>query len=179
MSEVKRLRHIVSENFNISNCFVKGQKRHNIWETFSTIGSPRKIHGFVFLLNCDCTNTMSDGNVITAVRGDVVYLPPFCEYNSQFFNFSTYDRHGIDDILVDMDFSDENGNAFYLADNMKIFKLNNKKLVYDMFLDILNANDQPIKKMAEIKSIAYKMLSYFGSIDKDRRLKLSKYKSKA
>lgn len=168
-----RLREIKNINFNISNCYVLGQDRKGKNSVFSTIGSPRRIHGFLYLNNCSCTYTLADGTKRYAKRGDIVYLPPLLEYSSQFYDQSSEQPHVI---LINMLFTDEAGESFYLADSLKVFKVIDKASMQKLFFDAFKANNHPVKDMAQIKSNAYRLLSYLGTTDKNKNLVQGKYK---
>ena len=169
----KKLRDIIYENINITHCIVIEQLRRGKDSYFTTKGKPRRINGFYYLYGCDCTYKTSDGREKKAKCGDVVYLPPFCEYESYYYNFLGKET---DAILVNMLFSDEDGKEFFLPNDLKVFNTQDNEMVKSYFLDVLNLSRQPIKKMTEIKSIAYKIISYFGTEDKTRKLNRSKYK---
>lgn len=168
----KNLRDIIYENFNITECITYAQSYRGILRYFSTIGNPRKINGFTYLLNCDCTYELSDGTVIDAKKGDVVYLPAFGEYRSNFKNFC---NDTIDGILINLLFTDEKNEMFYLPDNLKIYKISDSNYIKSCFTEILNHSRQPKKNTAEIKSLAYKILSYLGETDKKQKIKSNKY----
>ena len=168
----KNLRKIIYENFNITDCIIYAQSYQGGLRYFSTFGSPRKFNGFVYLLNCDCIYELSDGNTIEAKKGDVIYLPAFGEYKSNFNNFGD---EPIDGILINLLFSDDKGEAFYLSDKIKIYKIQNSNFIKSCFTNILNCSKQALLNIAEIKSIAYKLLAYLGTIDKERKINSSKY----
>ena len=169
----KNLRKIIYENFNITECIICAQSYEGSLRYFSTFGNPRNINGFIYLLNCDCTYELSDGSTIEAKKGDVIYLPAFGEYKSNFNNFG---NEPIDGILINLLFSDDKGETFYLPDKIKIYKIQNSNYIKSCFINILNCSKQPLLNIAEMKSIAYKILSYLGTIDKERKINSSKYK---
>jgi len=169
----KDLEKIIYENFNITKCIVYAQSYRSSLRYFSTFKNPRKINGFVYLLNCDCTYELPDGVTIDAQKGDVIYLPAFGEYKSNFKNFGNEPTDGI---LINLLFSDDKGEPFYLHDKVKIYKLSNSSYIKSCFTDILNYSKQLQKNMAEMKSIIYKVLAYLGSTDKEQKINSSKYK---
>lgn len=169
----KNLRQIIYENFNITECIIYAQSYQGGLRYFSTFGNPRKINGFVYLLNCDCTYELLDGSTIEAKKGDVIFLPAFGEYKSNFKNFG---QEPIDGILINLSFSDYMGKPFYLPDKVKVYKIPNSNYIKLCFTDILNYSKQLQKNIAEIKSVAYKILAYLGTIDKTRKINSSKYK---
>lgn len=173
MAMKKSLRKIIYENFNITECVIYAQSYQSALRNFSTFGNPRKINGFIYLLNCDCTYELLDGSTIEAKRGDVIYLPAFGEYKSNFKNFG---KEPIDGILINLSFSDYKGRPFYLPDKIKVYKIPNSNYVKLCFTDILNYSKQLQKNVAEIKSVAYKILAYLGTIDKTHKINSSKYK---
>lgn len=170
----KKLRDIIYENINITHCYVLEQLRRGNDSYFTTKGKPRRINGFYYLYGCDCTYKTLDGKEKKAKCGDVVYLPPFCEYESYFYNFLDKET---DAILVNMRFSDEDGNEFFLPNDLKVFNTQDNETVKSYFLDALKLSRQPINKITQIKSIAFEILSYFGTEDKTRKLNRSKYKN--
>ena len=168
----KKLREIIYENFNIIQCSILGQTRRGKDAFFTTKGKPRMTNGFYYLCGCDCLYK-ANGRELYAERGDVVYLPPFCEYESYYCNYRDED---IDGILINMLFCDENSKEFYLPNSLRVCSVKGNENVKRYFTSILDLGNQPIKKMAEIKSVAYKILSYFGTYDKTDKLNKSKYK---
>lgn len=170
----KNLRKIIYDNFNITECIIYAQSYQSSLRYFSTFGNPRKFNGFVYLLNCDCTYEISGGKTIEAKKGDVVYLPAFGEYKSNFKNFGD---GPIDGILINLAFSDDKGEPFYLPDKIKVYRIPNSSYIKLCFTDILNYSKQLQKNIAEIKSVAYKILAYLGTIDKERKINSGKYRS--
>lgn len=169
----KSLRQIIHENFNITECIVFAQSYKGGLRNFSTFGNPRNINGFIYLLNCDCTYELSDGTSVEAKKGDIIYLPAFCEYKSNFKNFGSDSTDGI---LINLLFSDDNGEMFYLPNSLKVYKTPNSDQIKNYFIKTLNYSRQPHANIAEIKSLAYKILSCIGTIDKERKINSSKYK---
>ena len=169
----KSLRKIIYENFNITECIVFPHCLKGDLQYFSTKGNPRKVCGFLYLLNCDGTYELSNGTEIKAKKGNIVYLPPFYEYKSNYKNFG---EESIDGILINMWFADEKGEEFYLPDKMKVYKMPISNFLKPYFAEILNYSKQPQKNIAEIKSAAYKILAYLGTTDKERKINSSKYK---
>lgn len=169
----KDLRKIIYENFNITQCIIYAQSYRECLRNFSTFGNPRKINGFVYLLNCDCTYELSNGKKVDAKKGDVIYLPAFGEYKSNFKNFGD---DTIDGILINLLFSDDNGETFYLPNKLKVYKTSNSGRMKTYFTSILDYSMQLQKNIAETKSIAYKILAYLGTMDKERKITSSKYK---
>ena len=168
----RELKDIISENFNITDCVVLGQSHRTVLRFFSTKGNFRKNNGFIYLINCDCTYTLADGKRLEAKKGDIVYLPPFCEYTSHYKNFSD---GSVDGILVNLMFSDSNGQIFYLPNQMRIFNSSEFDGTQKLFVDILSLNNQPVKNWAAIKSVAYKILSHLGTMDKQNVINIGKY----
>ena len=168
----KNLRRIIYENFNITDCTVCAQSYKEELRFFSTCGNPRKTNGFTYLLNCDCTYELSNGSTIEAKQGDVVYLPAFCEYKSNYHNFSD---EPFDGILINMLFTDNKGEPFYLPNKMKIYRTQNSNYIKSCFTEILNYSRRPKKNIAEIKSVAYKILAHLGITDKERKINSNKY----
>lgn len=169
----KNLRKIIYENFNITECIIYAQSYQSTLRYFSTFGNPRKISGFIYLLNCDCTYELPGGSIIEAKKGDVVYLPAFGKYKSNFKNFGS---EPIDGILINLSFSDDKGEPFYLPDKMKVYRMPHSSYIKSYFIDILNYSKQLQKNMAKIKSVAYKILAYLGTIDKERKINSNRYK---
>ena len=170
----KSLRKIIYENFNITECVIYAQSYQSALRNFSTFGNPQKINGFIYLLNCDCTYELLGGTKLEAKKGDVIYLPAFGEYKSNFKNFG---NEPIDGILINLSFSDDKGNPFYLSDKIKIYKNNNPNYIKSYFTNILNCSNQPLINIAEVKSIAYKILAYLGASNKEElKINSSKYK---
>lgn len=169
----KQLRKIIYENFNITECIIYAQSYQSTLRYFSTFGNPRKFNGFVYLLNCDCTYEISGGKTIEAKKGDVVYLPAFGEYKSNFKNFG---NESIDGILINLSFSDDKGERFYLTNKIKVYKIPNSNYIKSYFTNILNCSKQPLTNIAEMKSIAYKILVYLGTANKEFKINSSKYK---
>ena len=168
----KKLSDIIYQNFNITECITYAQSYQGGLRYFSTVGNPRKINGFIYLLNCDCTYELSDGTTIDAEKGDVIYLPAFGEYKSNFKNFGD---NTIDGILINLLFSDDKNETFYLPDKLRIYKIPNTNYMKSCFTNILNYSRQPHMNIAEIKSLAYKILSYLGETDKKRKINSNKY----
>ena len=173
MAMRKSLRKIIYENFNITECVIYAQSYQSALRNFSTFGNPRKINGFIYLLNCDCTYELLSGTKLEAKKGDVIYLPAFGEYKSNFKNFG---NEPIDGILINLSFSDDKGKPFYLPDKIKIYKNNNPNYIKSYFTNILNCSKQPLMNIAELKSIAYKILAYLGASNKELKINSSKYK---
>ncbi len=73
-------------------------------------------------------------------------------------------------------FDNAKGEEFYLPDKMKVYKMPVSSFLKPYFTDILNYSKQPQKNIAEIKSAAYKILAYLGTIDKEHKINSSKYK---
>lgn len=169
----KNLSEIIYENINITECITHAQIYQDCLRYFSTIGNPRKINGFVYLLNCNCTYELSDGTIIDAKKDDVVYLPAFGEYKSNYKNFGD---DSIDGILINLLFTDDKNEVFYLPDKLRVYKIPNTNYMKSCFTNILNYSRQPHMNIAEIKSYVYKILSNLGTIDKERRINSSKYK---
>lgn len=171
----KELEKIIYENFNISECIVYAQSYKGELQHFSTRGNTRKICGFLYLLNCDCTYELIDETEINAQTGDVVYLRAFCEYKSNYKNFG---NGAVDGILINMRFTDADGKVFYLSDEMKSYKISSSSSNYirACFDDILNFSKSPQTNIAEIKSAAYKILSYLGTKDKKHKINSGRYK---
>lgn len=169
----KELKKIIYENFNISECIVYAQSYTGELQYFSTRGNTRKICGFLYLLDCDCTYELIGKAEINAQKGDVVYLPAFCEYKSNYKNFG---NGTVDGILINMRFTDDKGKAFYLSDEMKTYKISNSNYIRTCFEDILNFSKSPQTNVAEVKSTAYKILSYLGSEDKKHKINSGRYK---
>ena len=169
----KSLKRIIFENFNITECVIYAQTYQGVLRNFSTFGNPRKTNGFIYLLNCDCTYELAGGKTVDAKKGDVIYLPAFLEYKSNFKNFG---NEPIDGILINLLFSDDKGRTFYLPDKIKIYKIQNSNYVKSCFSNILNCSKQPLMNMAEMKSIAYKILAYLGTLHRELKINSSKYK---
>lgn len=169
----KKLEDMVYENFNITACLVYGQVRKGKDSVFSTLGKPRSINGFLYFYDCDGEYVLKNGEKKHAKKGDVVFLPPFCEYNSAYYS---YNGKSIDCILVNLLFSDSNGNEFYLSDKLEVFTPKDREFIKKEFCDILNLYSRPIKNTAEIKSILYKILSYFATAHKQTGIDLSRYR---
>ena len=169
----KKLQNIVYENFNITACYVLGQERRGESAYFSTVGKPRKINGFFYFYGCDCEYTLKNGEKKFAKKGDVVFLPPFCEYESR---FSNSDNKSVDCILLNLLFSDDSGKEFFLSDELCVFTPGDSELIKRKFCNILNLYSRPIKNTAELKSVSYKILSYFATANKEINLDTSQYK---
>lgn len=106
------------ENFNINACLVYGQVRKGEGNFFSTVGKPRRINGFYYFYDGDGEYTLKSGEKKYAKKGDVVFLPPFCEYNSLFYS---HGKKKVDGILINLLFSDKDGKEFYLSNDLEIF----------------------------------------------------------
>lgn len=169
----KKLQDIVYENFNITACLVYGQVWREESTFFSTMGRPRKINGFFYFYGCDGIYRLKNGEEKQAKKGDVVFLPPLCEYESKFLNS---EKKNVDCILVNLLFSDENGNDFFLSDDLEVFTPKDTELIRKAFCKMLNLYSQPIKKTAEMKSISYKIISYFGTLNKESGIDISRYR---
>lgn len=169
----EKLEDIVYENFNITACLVHGQVRQGEGAFFSTVGKPRRINGFFYFYDCDGEYTLKNGEKKYAKRGDVVFLPPFCEYDSQFYG---HGKKQVDCILVNLLFSDRDGKEFYLSDNLEVFTPKDSEFIKKEFCDILNIYSRPIKNTAEMKAISYKILSYFATVNKETVLDMSRYR---
>lgn len=169
----KPLKDIIYGNFNIDACYVLGQERRGENAFFSTFDKPRKINGFLYLYGCDGTYEVRNGEKKFAKKGDVVFLPPFCEYDSRYFNST---NQFVDCILVNLLFSDENGNSFFLSDELEIFDSADDEFIRREFCKILNVYSRPQKNIAELKSLAYKILSYFASKNKETDIDASRFK---
>ena len=169
----KSLKRIIFENFNITECVIYAQTYQGVLRNFSTFGNPRKSNGFIYLLNCDCTYELAGGKTVDAKKGDVIYLPAFLEYKSNFKNFG---NEPIDGILINLLFSDDKGRTFYLPNKIGVYKIQNSNYIKSCFLNILNCSKQPLMNMAEMKSIAYKILAYLGTSYRELKINSSKYK---
>ena len=55
-------------------------------ESFSCIGKPKKYHLFLLIESGKVEYLLKNGTKITAIDGDLVYIPAGCEYNCKFFN---------------------------------------------------------------------------------------------
>ena len=117
---------------------------------------------------------MADGTEIHAKKDDIVYLPAFCEYKSHYKNFTS---NGPDGILINLLFTDSNKDTFYLPNKLKTYSTTDFSYIKSFFNNILNFHNQPLKNFAEIKAIAYRILSILGTTDKENKLICGKYNS--
>lgn len=168
-----KLEDVVYENFNINACLVYGQVRKGEGNFFSTVGKPRRINGFYYFYDGDGEYTLKSGEKKYAKKGDVVFLPPFFEYNSLFYS---HGKKKVDGILINLLFSDKDGKEFYLSNDLEIFTPKDGEFIKKEFCDILNIYSQPKKNVSEMKAISYKILSYFATANKETGLNMSRYK---
>ena len=173
MVREKALCDMIYENVNIRHCYVMEQLWRDKGAYFSTKGRPRRINGFLYLRGCDCTYRLPDGEEISARRGEVVFLPPFLEYEAYFHHFRDAQK---DTVLINLLFSDEDGEVFWLPNELRVFQTADTDLIRLYFFNALQKSRSPIPNYAEIKAIIYQILSYLGTEDKSSSLQYSRYK---
>lgn len=77
--------------------------------------------------------------------------------------------------MINMRFTDDAGRAFYLSDEMKVYAISSSNYIRACFEDILNFSKSPQTNIAEIKSVAYKILSHLGTKDKKHKINAGRY----
>ena len=94
-------------------------------ESFSFLGRPRPWHGFMHVQCSKVVFTEKNGNTLTAVDGDLIYIPKDTEYVVQFFSPSGE----VADLLVNFNVFDTSGNEYTFADGItRIFSSTPKSI---------------------------------------------------
>ena len=83
-------------------------------ESWSFLGSPRKDHGFAYILCDEVYIRLADGETRYFQRGNLLYIPKHCEYYIEFHG--TTDTFS--DILVNFDIRDTAGGEYALANEI-------------------------------------------------------------
>ncbi len=99
------------------NIFCRISGLMQIWnnmQIFSFIGTPRKNHGFMYIQCSKVVFTEKNGNILTALEGDLVYIPKHAEYEVMFF----CEAGNVADLLVNFDIYDTEGNEYCLSESI-------------------------------------------------------------
>ncbi len=104
--------NMTETNENTLFCHVSGLLQvWNYMESFSFLGRPRPWHGFMYVRCSKVVFTEKNGNTLTAVDGDLIYIPKDTEYVVQFFCPSG----DVADLLVNFNAYDTSGNEYTFA----------------------------------------------------------------
>ncbi len=137
----------------------------NYMQTFSFIGTPRKNHGFMYVQCQKIEFTEKNGNSLTAIEGDLVYIPKYAEYEVTFFG----EVGKVADLLVNFDIYDTEGNEFCLSDDITLLFSATPKNISDRMRTIGEYSinmDSPYLPVTEVFHALLARIIFFYSTEK-------------
>lgn len=136
----------------------------NYMQSFSFIGTPRKNHGFMYVQCKKVVFTEKNGNIFTALEGDLVYIPKHSEYEVTFFG----EAGKVSDLLVNFDIYDTEGNEFCLSDDITLLFPGTPKNISDRMRTIGEYSinmDSPYLSVTEVFYALLKRIIFFHSTE--------------
>lgn len=146
-------------NYEICDIFAMRQ----VWKENSSfeMKNPRKTSAFLYLCGCDVRYLCADGDVFSATRDSVVYIPAGSTYVSTFFNTdnntSTY--------LVEFNIN-SGGQTIKLSDKPVVITKNSISLAKKEITEAVKVFESTLYSPSALKSAIYGILYRFGINEK-------------
>ena len=120
---------------------------------FDTLTSPKKNHCLLYFAGCEGRYTLSDGQTLTAMQGDVIYIPAGACYKTVFCN-KTEDPSTV---LVNFQLFTQ-GDAFGLADTITVLERNAGQALHELFFQTVHAFSSAQLSTISLMSCLYQIL---------------------
>lgn len=150
------LKHL---DFSVTNVFSMVQH----WAegaVFDTLSSPKKNHSLLYFANCDGHYTLPTGDIITAVQGDVVYIPAGARYKTVFSNKKDQDST----VLINFQLTSQN-SPFALADTVSVLERNAPQSLHELFFQTAGAASSAQLSTITMMSSLYQILDLLEQSD--------------
>ena len=165
---------ISPESINAQNIQIKKMVSfEQVWNennVFSTVGRPRGKSGLMLLTGCSLVCTM-DGEMLHAQKGDILYLPPHCEYTSEFFCVTDMPS----DRLLDLWLTAEGEELAFSERVIKVGEAAKLSEAEEIFESVHRLFASPTPDLCMAKSQVYRLLAHIGSAQKKGGLKSSRF----
>lgn len=129
--------------------------------TYNFIGKKKQQHLFLFLLNCNATFQLKNGDVLFAPNDSLVYIPEESEYKVIFSNCDTISPYNC--ISINFKIYDETGCPFAFGNNIQVISLASYRHMYQMANDVADASRSALNSPMKTNGFFYILLSELSS----------------
>lgn len=139
-------------DININNLVCFKQNWNALNNSFSYMTLPRPDNGIIFIVDGKAKYSMNNGKIITALPGDILYLPKNSHYLTEFLITPTQT------MLINFLLYDSDGNELTLSESVMKLTEHASEFLFDLFNKICDIYPKSSDKLT-IKAYFFTLLS--------------------
>lgn len=139
---------------------------------FSCTDAPKATDMLLYSYACGCEYTLLSGEVITAKKNSVVYVPRGSRYR---FRCTELEKTDISTIIINFDLLGKHGELFSISDEIQVISPQNHMYFKSLFEDIVELSLQMREFPCMLKAYLFKIIGGLCVHFRESNLRLSKF----
>jgi len=170
--KVINIQDINSMDINLTGILAMRQRWLNHGK-FSYLNTLRPNHGLTLLLCEKAIYTIPGRENITALQGDIIYLPRGSRYEVEFL---VGENDNIANLLINFIPYDIDGEEIYFSNSVCKIVSGASNYFYDMFLDTVHVCENYVENNPKIKANLFNIMSEICTLHRNRDINSAEFK---